>query len=196
MIIEANQVAGAYYLRAVTQTGCGARCLNDGRGNANAVIEYDTHLAETPFTGGNVTLNVQSDCKDEPLASLVPRVPKNGGSTGDFNSKVKLLPGGSAAFETFDAPHGRAIRWYLGPPADIRTNTNTTRSSKAINVTFEQPTLKTFATVNNLDYNSPIFSSAAVLDGPANEWVYFVIQNNFQTAHPMHLHGKLSHPFG
>lgn len=189
VIIEANQPTGAYYFRAVTQTGCGGRSLNDGKGNANGIIEYADSIGVEPFYGGNLTasFNVQTDCKDEPLDKLKPYVAKSGGSLSDFTSKVKLLPGGSAGTEDFGAA-GNAIRWYLGPPQDASRNSNTTRSNKAINVTFEQPTLKTMATVQQLNFSSPIFSNAVSLEGPANQWVYFIIQNNFQTAHPMHLH--------
>lgn len=195
VIIEANQPSGAYYFRAVSQTGCGGRSLNDGKGNANAVIEYEDSIGAEPFYGGNLTatFNVQTDCKDEPLDKLKPYVLKRGGTFADFSNKVKLLPGGSAAAETFST--GNAIRWYLGPPTDLSANSNTTRSNKAINVTFEQPTLKTLATVQELNYSSPIFSNTVSLEGPANQWVYFVIQNNFQTAHPMHLHVSTSKPY-
>ncbi|EXJ96082.1 hypothetical protein A1O1_01208 [Capronia coronata CBS 617.96] len=187
VIVEMDQQPeGAYYLRAVIQTGCGETSLNTGLGTSNGIFTYEGSCA-TP-TSGNFTLSTAGDCKDEPLASLAPRVKKDGGSTSAFQDTVKLLPGGNAGSQTFEG-YGSVVRWFLGPLGDLASNSATPAASKAINVTFNQPTLKTLATLPTLDYNSSLYSNAAVLDGPADEWVYFVIQNNFQTSHPMHLHG-------
>lgn len=186
VIVEMNQPEGAYYLRAVTQTGCGIQCANNGLGNSNGIFSYEGSCAQPTAT--NFTLAIAGVCKDEPLASLVPFVNKNGGSTDKFQSKAKVLPGGNAAGQNFDG-YGSVNRWFLGGPQDLSSTSGTLVGSKTINVTFNQPTLKTLATVPDLAYNSSIYVNAVVLDGPANEWVYFVIQNNFQTSHPMHLHG-------
>jgi len=98
------------------------------------------------------------------------------------------MPAGNAAQQNFDS-YGPVNRWFMGGTSDLGSNSGTLIGSKTINVTFDQPTLKTLATVPDLAYNSSIYSNAVVLDGVAGDWVYFVIQNNFQTSHPMHLHG-------
>lgn len=118
----------------------------------------------------------------------MPHVAKSGGSPGEFSSSAKLLPGGNAASQIFEK-YGPVNRWYLGGVQDLAGNSGTVRGDKTINVTFSEPTLKTLADLPNLPYNSSIYSNAVVVDGSANHWVYFVIQNNFQTSHPMHLHG-------
>ncbi|KAL2427350.1 Oxidoreductase OpS5 [Exophiala dermatitidis] len=186
VIVEMDQPEGAYYLRAVTQTGCGVTSANDGLGTSNGIFTYEGSCA-TP-TQGNFTITTAGDCKDEPLASLVPHVKKNAGSTSTFQETVKLLPGGNAGSQNFEG-YGPVVRWYLGPIGDLSSNSGVPSASKGINVTYQEPTLKTLATLPNLSYNSSLYSNAAVLDGPAGQWVYFVIQNNFQTSHPMHLHG-------
>lgn len=180
------QPEGAYFLRAVTQTGCGVTSLNNGLGTSNGIFTYEGSCA-TP-TSSNFTITTAGDCKDEPLASLVPHVNKNAGSTSLFQEKVKLLPAGNAGSQNFEG-YGPVIRWFMGPLGDLASNSGAPGASKGINVTYTQPTLKTLATLPTLGYNSSLYSNAAVLDGPAGEWVYFVIQNNFQTSHPMHLHG-------
>lgn len=140
-------------------------------------------------TATNATLVTAGICNDEPLASLIPHVKKNAGSAGKFASTVKLLPGGNAAAQVFDG-YGSIIRWYLGGAVtDLSANSAAPAGTKSANVTYKEPTLKTLATLPGLAYNSSLYGNTAVLDGPANDWVYFVIQNNFQTSHPMHLHG-------
>jgi FtsP/CotA-like multicopper oxidase with cupredoxin domain len=175
----------------VTQTGCGVRNVNDGLGIANGIFTYKgscgTPTVDTAWTS---TLNTQTDCKDEPLASLIPVQGKSGGTLEKFNSIAQLLPGGNGGSQTF-ANYGPIIRWLLGPPTPLATTPNTpqTLGANTINVDFDQPTLKSMATLPSVGFNNSIYSNAVVLDGPANDWVYFVIQNNFQTSHPMHLHG-------
>ncbi|KIX08066.1 uncharacterized protein Z518_02721 [Rhinocladiella mackenziei CBS 650.93] len=186
VIVEMNQPAGAYFLRAVTQTGCGVTCGNTGLGTSNGIFTYEGACG-TPVSD-NFTITTAGDCKDEPLASLVPHVSKNAGSTSDFTSTVKLLPGGNAGSQNFDG-YGSIIRWFLGGLKELSENSATPAANKAVNVTYSEPTLKTLATLPTLPLNSSLYSNSAVLDGPAGEWVYFVIQNNFQTSHPMHLHG-------
>lgn len=162
--------------------------MNTGLGDSNGIFTYESSCGAVP-TSSNATIVTAGDCKDEPLASLVPRVKKSAGSIAKFQEKVKLLPAGNAGTQNFDG-YGPILRWYLGGAStDLGSNSATPAGSKTINVTFEDPTLKTLSTLPNLPYNSSVYGNTALLDGPANEWVYFVIQNNFQTSHPMHLHG-------
>ncbi|KIW79811.1 hypothetical protein Z517_06426 [Fonsecaea pedrosoi CBS 271.37] len=186
VIVEMNQTPGAYFMRAITQTGCGVQNLNNGLGIANPVFTYKgtcgTPVSET------ITLTPQTDCRDEPLASLVPVVSKNAGSLEDFTDTAKLLPGGNGGSQVFDG-YGPIIRWYFGGLQDLSGNSATTLGNQTVSVDFENPTLRTMAELPTLGFNSSRYSNAVVLDGPEGDWVYFVIQNNFQTSHPIHLHG-------
>ncbi|OCT52534.1 Laccase-1 [Cladophialophora carrionii] len=191
VIVEMNQTPGAYFLRAITQTGCGTQNLNNGLGSlANGIFTYKGSCG-TPVTDTltpTIGSTLQTDCKDEPLASLVPFVQKNGGSQDKFASDAQLLPGGNAAQQAFDG-YGPITRWYFGPMGSVSSNTAGTLGSSAVTVDYDNPTLKNMATLPSVGFNSSIYSNAVVLDGTPGDWVYFVIQNNFQTSHPIHLHG-------
>lgn len=170
----------------MTQAGCGVGCVNNGLSTSNGIFTYEGSCG-TP-TATNATIVTAGDCKDEPIASLVPHVSKTAGTPEGFQSTVKLLPGGNAGAQVFDG-YGSVIRWFLGDMRSLSENSGAPVASKGINVTYDQPTLKTLATLPSLGYNSSLYSNLYVLDGPSKSWVYFVIQNNFQTSHPMHLHG-------
>ncbi|KAK5073890.1 hypothetical protein LTR64_006969 [Lithohypha guttulata] len=184
VIVEMNQKAGAYYLRAVTQTGCGTSSGNNGMSTSNGVFEYEGSCDKP--TPGNLTFNANV-CQDEPIASLVPVVPRGAGDLAKFTATSKLLPAGNAGTQAFS--NVSIVRWFMGPVDDLSTNSATKKGNKTIMVDFDLPTLRAMSTLPNEGFNSSIYSNAVVLDGPANDWVYFVIQNNFQTSHPMHLHG-------
>ena len=186
--INANlaQAPGAYFLRAITQTGCGTACANNGMGLSNGIIEYEESCGAKPVPQANLTV-VTSVCRDE-YANLSPFVPKGAGSVAKFNEVVKLMPAGNAGVTPF-AQYGAIVRWFFGPLDNLNTNSASKKANQTISVDFKQPTLKTLATLPDLAYNSSLYSNAVALTGPKNDWVYFVIQNNFQTSHPMHLHG-------
>ncbi|KIX94210.1 uncharacterized protein Z520_10237, partial [Fonsecaea multimorphosa CBS 102226] len=186
VIVEMDQTPGAYFMRAITQTGCGEQNVNTGLGIANPVFTYRGSCG-TP-TSETLSITPASDCRDEPLASLVPVVPRDGGSIDDFTSTAQLLPGGNGGSQVFDG-YGAIIRWYFGGMLDLNGNSASVLGNQTISVDFENPTLKTMAELPTLGFNSSKYSNAVVLDGPAGDWVYFVIQNNFQTSHPIHLHG-------
>lgn len=122
------------------------------------------------------------------MANLKPYIAKDAGSPTKFNETVKLLPGGNAGAQVFDG-FGRIIRWYLGGLTDLTATSGSLTATNGINVNWTEPTLKSLATLSDAALNTSVYSNAAVLNGPADDWVYFVIQNNFQTSHPMHLHG-------
>ncbi len=169
VIVEADQLPSSYYVRAVIQTGCPSGGANSGLGTANAVINYEgatavTPINKTPIT--NVTANV---CQDEPLASLVPFLQKSGGSTTAFQASASTIPAGSVT-QVATNDDGTVFQWYI--------------NNAAINVNYSQPTLKTLAEGGA----SSLISNSLILNN-ANQWVYFVIQNQFFASHPMHVHG-------
>ena len=171
VIVEMNQPSAGYFLRAVTQTGCPSGCANNGLGNANGIFAYDdADLTLPTSTVGNKTAADFAICADEPLASLVPHLKMSAGSQEAFTKSVSTIPAGAVAnVATLD--DGVVFRWFI--------------NNGAINVNFTQPTLQSIA--SGSDYNS-IVSNYITLSSK-NEWVYFVIQNQFFASHPMHLHG-------
>jgi hypothetical protein len=85
-----------------------------------------------------------------------------------FQASQSTIPGGAlTSVATND--DGTVFQWFL--------------NNAVINVDFNKPTLQTLATGSN-----NTISNAVTLT-KKNEWVYFVIQNQFFVAHPMHIHG-------
>ncbi|KAI1625341.1 multicopper oxidase-domain-containing protein [Exophiala viscosa] len=173
VIVEMNQPVAGYFLRAVTQTGCPSGCANSGLGAANGIFLYSGAKATLPTsTYGSKNASDFAICLDEPLESLVPYVSKSGGSASAFSATASTLPAGNVATVATN-DDGSVFRWFLN-------NGN-------INVNYTQPTLQTIAQHNGTNYTS-LVSNSITLKGN-NTWVYFVIQNQFFAAHPMHLHG-------
>lgn len=158
---------------------------------SNGIFEYEEVCAGV--APANVTLTFNANvCADEPIASLIPVVSKGAGDVNQFTASAKLMPAGNAGVQPF--PVGGVntpiVRWFMGPLLDLATtNASAAKGNKTMMVDFDLPTLRSMSTLPDEGYNSSIYSNAVVLDGPANQWVYFAIQNNFQTSHPMHLHG-------
>ncbi|KIW10823.1 hypothetical protein PV08_10122 [Exophiala spinifera] len=197
VIVEMNQPKAGYFLRAVTQTGCPSSSVNTGLGAANGILLYDDVDPILPTsTYGDKTLADFASCLDEPIASLVPFVKKSAGSSSAFAASVSTLPAGNVA-RIAASDGGSVFRWYI--------------NSNAIHVNYSQPTLETLyengygvggngsssntnattATTNGTSSSvspSDLISNSITLTAK-NTWVYFVIQNQFFAAHPMHLHG-------
>jgi FtsP/CotA-like multicopper oxidase with cupredoxin domain len=177
VIIEADQAVGSYFLRAATQGACPSTCDNTAFGLANGIIQYkgasDSLPISTPsFNHGDVA----GICQDEPLASLVPVVSKSAGSSTVFAAQASTLPAGELS-TVATADDGAVFRWYL--------NGNTMDVNPGL------PTLAQLAKVANATSNTT-YSDAenvAIISQGANQWVYFVIQNEFFAPHPIHLHG-------
>ena len=89
--------------------------------------------------------------KTEPLASLVPYVPKDGGSSAEFTDSALLLPGGSALQQNF-AGYGPITRWMFGPPTDLANESATIVGTNAITVDYDNPTLKNIATLPSVSF--------------------------------------------
>ena len=171
VIIEANQAVSGYFLRAVTQTGCPSGCVNTGLGSANGILLYEGADAVLPTsTAGNKTVADFAFCLDEPIASLIPHLKKSAGSLSAFQASASTLPAGNVA-QVQTADDGRVFRWFL--------------NNGAINVNYTQPTLKSLAQFGS---NSSAISNPIIL-GAKDQWVYFIIANQFFASHPIHLHG-------
>jgi hypothetical protein len=203
VIVEMNQPTAGYFLRAVTQTGCPSACVNTGLGQANGIsklsyirlsnliltnspVQYEGAPLTLPTsTSGNKTAADFAYCLDEPIASIVPWVKKSGGTVDAFQASASLLPAGFVT-QVQSPEDGNVFRWFL--------------NNGAIQMNYTQPTLKSLAeglaTQNNtvpVNGSSQGLSSSAISNPiylrKANEWYYFVIQNQFFASHPMHLHG-------
>ena len=172
VIIEADQPVSGYFLRAVTQTGCPSACVNTGLGSANGIMLYEGADAVLPTTtAGNKTVADFAFCLDEPIASLSPYLKKSAGTSDAFQASASTLPAGNVA-QVATSDDGNVFRWFL--------------NNGALNINYTQPTLKTLAETGNAN-NSQI--SNPIILGSKNQWVYFVIANQFFASHPMHLHG-------
>ncbi|KAJ9616095.1 uncharacterized protein PV06_06553 [Exophiala oligosperma] len=202
VVVEMNQPAAGYFFRAVTQTGCPSSSVNTGLGAANGIILYDDVDPILPTsTYGDKTGADFATCLDEPIASLVPFVKKSAGSSSAFAATVSTLPAGNVA-RIASSQGGNVFRWYI--------------NSNAINVNYTQPTLETlyeYGIGSGNNGSAPIANGTDTTNGTTttngtstavdpsqlisnsitltaqNQWVYFVIQNQFFAAHPMHLHG-------
>jgi hypothetical protein len=126
-------------------------------------------------TAGNVTQASFAYCADEPISSIVPWLKKSAGTQTSFQASASLLPAGLVA-QVSTPDDGNVFRWFL--------------NNGAIHANYTQPTLKTLAEGGALASNG----TSSAISNPiylrkANEWYYFVIQNQFFASHPMHLHG-------
>ena len=171
VIVEMNQPKAGYFLRAAMQTGCPSGGPNNGLGSANGMFVYDDAPLTLPTsTAGNATAAQFATCADEPLASLSPYLQKSGGSPEQFSASAAQMPAGLIA-QVQTPDDGQVFRWFI--------------NNGAINVNFEQPTLQSLA--SNSVSNTTVSNYISLTQ--KNVWVYFVIQNQFFAAHPMHLHG-------
>lgn len=176
VIVEMNQDVDTYFFRAVTQTLCPSASKNSGLGQANGIIAYEG-VHQNPLylpsstINGNKTASDFNICKDEPLASLVPHLKLSAGSKSAFQSSASTLPAGQVT-KVNTADDGAVFRWFL--------------NNGAMYVNYTQPTLQSLNEKQTL--NSTVYANQITLK-QKNEWVYFVIQNQFVAFHPLHLHG-------
>lgn len=171
VIVEMNQPVDGYFLRAVTQLLCPSACVNTGLGNANGIISYEGAALTLPTsTAGNKTIADFNICEDEPLASLVPHLKKSAGTSSAFGASASTIGAGLVS-QVQTADDGAVFRWFI--------------NNGAVDINYTQPTLQSLASYGS---NSSFISNPIVLQ-QRNQWVYFVIQNQFFAWHPMHLHG-------
>jgi hypothetical protein len=159
VIVEANAEVGDYWLRARTQSSCGAN-TNDGLGNANGIVTYVGSSGGLPTT---TAATLPDDCHDLPAASLVPVVKESVPETTFTSDEILSVSGPSVANTSWGT---NVFTWRL--------------DSVAIDVDWTNPTLlqvhdgvQTFSATENV-----------VRLDTANVWTYWVVQNQFQIAHP------------
>jgi len=176
VIVEMNQAVDSYFFRAVTQTLCPSACVNTGLDQSNGIIAYEG-VSESPLLlptstlNGNKTISDFATCYDEPLTSLVPYVKKTAGTASAFSASASTLPGGNVGVVP-TSDDGAVFRWFL--------------NNGAMYVNYSQPTIQSLS--NGIALNDSAYANPIVLQ-EQNQWVYFVIQNQFFAFHPMHLHG-------
>lgn len=171
VIVEMDQPIGGYFLRAAAQQGCPDESQNDGLGQANGILLYEGAPLARPTSSSDRSIADLKYCADEPLASLLPWVAKSAGSRVAFEATASTLPAGNRSKVTY-SDDGTLWQWPL--------------NSGGISVNYTQTTLQSLA-----DGISPYDKSIdhQIVLPQKNQWVYFIIQNQFYAAHPMHIHG-------
>lgn len=176
VIVEMNQAVDSYFFRAVTQQLCPSACTNTGMDQANGIIAYEG-VSESPLllptsnVNGNKTVADFNICDDEPLTSLVPHLKKSAGTSTAFQASASTLPGGNVG-KVPTSDDGLVFRWFL--------------NNGAMYINYTQPTIQSLS--SGIALNDSAYANPIVLN-QQNQWVYFVIQNQFFAFHPMHLHG-------
>ncbi|RDW87754.1 hypothetical protein BP5796_03448 [Coleophoma crateriformis] len=156
VILTANQdaIASDFWMRAIPQVACSD---NDSVDNIKGMVHYGSSTA-TPTTTGYA---YNDECVDEPLASLVPYLPRNVNSSDISTSEAVTV-----ATNT-----DNLFRWYLNSTTFVSDWANPTLLKVNNNVT-------TWTAEN------------AVIEIPnAGEWLYIVVETQIPVPHPIHLHG-------
>ncbi|KAJ5942605.1 hypothetical protein N7516_002773 [Penicillium verrucosum] len=158
VIVTANQrqISDSFWIRAIPQEACSENANPD---NIRGIMYY----GDNPGTPTTNPFTFLDECVDEPIASLVPQVPKTV-SAAEWNDLTDVTLGRNSQ---------NLFRWYL--------------NSTTMQVLWEDPTL--LQLFNN--ENTPNFTaSSGVIELPrAHEWVYLMINTSFPVSHPIHLHG-------
>ncbi|KAK5113711.1 hypothetical protein LTR85_010728 [Meristemomyces frigidus] len=177
IIVTANMsdVASDFWLRAAPDTYCSD---NANPAEIKGIIHYDggftqiqysrpSHPANphagstsTPTTTGYTI--TENDCFGEPLASLVPFLEQDAGTSASVSNDLAT----TVAYNS-----DNLFKWYIG--------------STSFLVEWEDPTalqiLNNAATYSN---------SSGVIELPtAKEWNYLIIETTLPIPHPVHLHG-------
>ncbi|KXS14695.1 laccase precursor [Gonapodya prolifera JEL478] len=161
IVVEADQVVGNYWIRAIYMTACNQND-NLNKYNIRGIFRYDgadvnalpTTLA-SPF--------ITNSCGDELYWNLVPWVPIDVGG-----------PTISDALE---------VQWHL----DLDLTFHWTLHTKTLEVNWSDPTTRS---IYNGDLSLPYLSNVYTVK-PANKWAYWIIEDFalIGAYHPMHLHG-------
>ncbi|KZW01176.1 hypothetical protein EXIGLDRAFT_718938 [Exidia glandulosa HHB12029] len=173
VVIEANQPVATYWLR-VTQQGnfagtgggfCGA--VNSADRTENGFIAYQG-ASGLPKTVGPIPAN-NTQCTDE--TQLVPYLPITVDPSG-FDLSDASVFNVSQPLNSTDPLGRQVIRWTIAGKTEIgQWDYPTLQQLADRNTTFSPPTL------------NPVF-----LNKP-DSTAYWIVNNTFPIAHPMHLHG-------
>ncbi|KAK6614784.1 Laccase-2-like protein 4 [Botrytis cinerea] len=156
VVITANQasVASDFFIRAIPQSSCSE---NDNSDNIRGVLHYGSSTGLPTTTGYTFT----DECVDEPVASLVPYLPKTVSSASKSPEEAVTVAQNSQ----------KLFKWYLNNSTFLSEWEDPTLLMVQNNVT-------AFGTPDNL------------VEVPnANEWIYLVIHSALPVPHPIHLHG-------
>ena len=74
VIVNADQSASNYWMRAVPQTTCSN---NNNTADIRGIVRYDSSSSDTPTSTG---YDLADDCNDMPMSSLVPYVAADAGT--------------------------------------------------------------------------------------------------------------------
>lgn len=166
IIVTANQLSSAYWLRAMAAADCTFN-TNSGKGTANGIVRYSNATVSLATLPTTTYVNHTDSCIDEPLASLIPVVSKTVDSS-TFAAIASTLP---VNVQVVSSTDGRLFQWTLGGVSQVVDWANPTLGQAVI------PN-NTYSTVKNV-----------VTIANPNIWTFWVIQNQFFVPHPMHLHG-------
>lgn len=159
LLFTADQDIGNYWMRSDNQNLCATITKAD---NIKGIVSYVGAGYGIPTS---TAYNYTAGCVDEPLASLVPRVPLNAGAQSDETIEKTVVVG----------PNGgtpNLFKWTLS---------GTTFQSQ-----WGDPTLTNI--VNN--GSIPDYSGDLAIQVPKlKEWVYVIIDSPIPLPHPIHLHG-------
>ncbi|KUJ13616.1 Cu-oxidase-domain-containing protein [Mollisia scopiformis] len=149
------------------------------------IIRYDSHNTSDPYTPPASELNQNFGCSDPDPKDLVPIVKRTVGNRVNTQEEADYLKIGLEFWPNASDPNSHIHKWML--------------QNTPLYLDWEDPSLKKLA----LDKNSsfPAETVPYFLDFETDEWVYFVITNNYsvetvspprqsiQSVHPIHLHG-------
>jgi len=172
VIINANQTAGNYWLRAEPES---TGCYSYNEGSGLAIFTYSGVKVAQPTTSSSYT-NGGNCLAPSPLT---PWVANNVGNVTDFLAQVQTLPVG---LEFIPAPldtvwtTGNVVVWTL--------------NSSSMDVNWGKPVIQYVMDGNN---TFPVTENLIEL-AFEGEWVYWIIQNveagqGPPPPHPIHLHG-------
>jgi len=156
ILVTADQIPGNYWLRTDNQNACAGTIQAK---DIKAVFSY-VGFSGTPTS---TAYSYTDACIDEPLASLVPKVPINVGPADISEPTLNVLVAGNSA---------QLFKWTLNSYSFLQQ--------------WEQPTLL------SIDQTGTYSNSSGPLlfELPkANQWVYIIIQSPIPLPHPIHLHG-------
>lgn len=152
------------------------------------IIRYDPSDTSLPYTPSSpADQHYGFGCMDIKPSNLSPIVPRHVGKNINGMEPYDWLKIGLQAWPNVSDTHPTIQKWVLGNKTQL--------------IDWRQPTLKQIAIDENLDFSRQDDTVPLVLDYDTDDWVYFVIENNYTlsdaaqpqtnppSVHPIHLHG-------